>query len=80
MITALPYKKGACCAGQDVYDAQIVAETIGIKHYVLNYESIFKEAVMEDFADSYMRGETQYHVCVAIKELNLQIFLKLQKI
>jgi tRNA-specific 2-thiouridylase len=51
-------KKGACCAGQDVYDAQIVAETIGIKHYVLNYESIFKEAVMEDFADSYMRGET----------------------
>ena len=51
-------KKGACCAGQDIYDAQMAAEKIGIPHYVLNYESIFKEAVMEDFADSYLKGET----------------------
>ena len=51
-------KKGACCAGQDIYDAKMVAEKINIPHYVLNYESIFKESVMEDFADSYLRGET----------------------
>lgn len=51
-------KKGACCAGQDIYDAQLVAEKLGIAHYVLNYESLFKESVIEDFADSYMRGET----------------------
>ncbi len=51
-------KKGACCAGQDIYDAQVAAEKIGIPHYVLNYESIFKAAVMDDFADSYLRGET----------------------
>jgi tRNA-specific 2-thiouridylase len=51
-------KKGACCAGQDIYDAQMAAEKIGIPHYVLNYESIFKESVIDDFADSYLRGET----------------------
>ena len=51
-------KKGACCAGQDIYDAQMAAEKIGIKHYVLNYESIFKQSVIDDFADSYLRGET----------------------
>lgn len=51
-------KKGACCAGQDIYDASIAAETIGIPHYVLNYESIFKTSVIDDFADSYLRGET----------------------
>lgn len=51
-------KKGACCAGQDIYDAQVAAQHIGIPHYVLNYESLFKESVMEDFADSYARGET----------------------
>lgn len=51
-------KKGACCAGQDIYDAKMVADKAGFAHYVLNYESIFKEAVMEDFADSYLRGET----------------------
>ncbi|HKT53341.1 MAG TPA: tRNA 2-thiouridine(34) synthase MnmA, partial [Caulobacteraceae bacterium] len=27
-------------------------------HYVLDYESRFREAVMEDFADTYLRGET----------------------
>lgn len=51
-------RKGACCAGQDIEDAKRVAEHIGIPHYVLNYESIFKESVMEEFADSYANGET----------------------
>jgi tRNA-specific 2-thiouridylase len=51
-------KKGACCAGQDIYDAKVVADKFGFPHYVLNYESLFKEKVIEDFADSYLRGET----------------------
>ena len=51
-------KKGACCAGQDIYDARRVAETLGIAHYVLDYEKRFKERVMADFAQSYARGET----------------------
>lgn len=51
-------KKGACCAGKDIYDAQQVAEKTGFAHYVLNYESLFKQEVMDDFADSYLRGET----------------------
>lgn len=51
-------KKGSCCAGQDIHDARRVSEELGIPHYVLDYESRFKEQVMEDFADSYIRGET----------------------
>ncbi len=51
-------KKGSCCAGQDIYDAKMVADTLNIPHYVLNYESLFKESVIDDFADSYLRGET----------------------
>ena len=51
-------RKGACCAGQDIYDAKRVAEEKGFPHYVLNYEDNFRESVMDDFADSYMRGET----------------------
>ncbi len=54
----LAKKKGACCAGQDIYDARNVADRIGIAHYVLDYESRFKDAVIADFADSYARGET----------------------
>jgi tRNA-specific 2-thiouridylase len=51
-------KKGACCAGQDIYDARMVAENCGFPHYVLDYESRFREQVIDDFADAYARGET----------------------
>jgi tRNA-specific 2-thiouridylase len=51
-------RKGACCAGQDIHDARRVADRIGIPHYVLDYESRFRKAVMEDFADTYLSGET----------------------
>ncbi len=50
--------KGACCAGVDIHDARTVAARLGIPHYVLDYESRFHNQVMEDFADSYLRGET----------------------
>ena len=52
------HRKGACCAGQDIHDARAVAERIGIPHYVLDYESRFKEAVIDRFAESYVAGET----------------------
>ncbi|MDH5721737.1 MAG: tRNA 2-thiouridine(34) synthase MnmA [Alphaproteobacteria bacterium] len=51
-------KSKTCCAGQDIYDAKRVAEQFGFPHYVMNYESNFREAVIDDFADSYLRGET----------------------
>jgi tRNA-uridine 2-sulfurtransferase len=51
-------KKGACCAGSDITDARCVAGKIGIPHYVLDYENRFSQSVMNDFADSYLRGET----------------------
>lgn len=51
-------KTGACCAGQDIHDARMAAEKIGIAHYVLDYESRFRDQVIEEFADSYLRGET----------------------
>nr|CAH7729879.1 unnamed protein product [Callosobruchus chinensis] len=50
--------KGACCAEQDIYDAKRVAESVGFPHNILNYEEIFKKEVIEDFASTYMRGET----------------------
>lgn len=52
------HRKGACCAGQDIHDAKRVADTLGISHYVLNYESRFRETVIDSFAESYMAGET----------------------
>ena len=51
-------RKGACCAGQDIHDARRAASAIGIPHYVLDFESRFREAVIDQFVDSYLAGET----------------------
>ena len=55
---AAAHRKGACCAGQDIYDARSVAERIDIPHYILDYETRFKKAVIDRFAESYIHGET----------------------
>src|SRR6056297_2561625 len=51
-------RKGACCAGRDIHDARRVAEKMGFPHYVLDYENMFREAVIDEFADSYLAGAT----------------------
>ncbi len=51
-------RAGACCAGQDIHDARLVAQAIGIPHYVLDYQQRFRTSVIEAFADAYARGET----------------------
>ena len=51
-------KANTCCAGRDIHDARQVASCLNIPHYVLDYESRFKRAVIDDFADSYLSGLT----------------------
>lgn len=72
-------KKGSCCAGQDIYDAKMVADRLNIPHYVLNYETAFKESVINDFADSYMRGETPIPCVRCNQTVKFRDLLKMAK-
>lgn len=60
-------RRGTCCAGRDIRDARAVAEAVGIPHYVLDYERRFADAVIGEFADSYLAGETPVP-CVACNQ------------
>jgi tRNA-specific 2-thiouridylase len=56
--TVTDKKQKTCCASKDIDDATSVAKKINIPHYVLNYESVFKEQVIDKFVQSYLDGYT----------------------
>lgn len=68
-------KEKACCAGRDIHDARRVAEQFGFPHYVLDYESRFREAVIDQFADSYLNGETPVPCIMCNQEVKFKDLL-----
>ncbi len=47
-----------CCSGQDIMDAKRVAHKLGIEHKILYYQNKFKQGVIDNFVNSYLKGQT----------------------
>ena len=60
-------KAGSCCSPDDLMDARLVCDTLGIPHYVVDYRDLFRQAVMEPFAQSYLQGRTP-NPCIACND------------
>ncbi len=75
-VGEMAHRKGACCAGQDIYDAKRVADKWNFPHYVLDYESRFKDSVIEKFAESYLNGETPIPCVECNKSVKFRDLLK----
>ncbi len=69
-------KPGACCAGIDIRDARAVCDSFDIPHYVLDYENRFSSSVMEQFADSYLAGETPIPCVLCNQEIKFNHMLE----
>ena len=72
-------RKGACCAGQDIYDAKRVAEELGFPHYVLDYEDNFKDSVIDDFVETYLQGQTPIPCVKCNQTVKFRDLLKVAK-
>ncbi len=72
-------KKGACCAGRDIHDARRVAEEMGFPHYVLDYENVFRDSVINEFADSYLAGATPVPCIRCNEKVKFQDLLQVAK-
>jgi len=72
-------KKNACCAGADIYDAKNVATQFNFPHYVLNYENLFKESVIDNFADTYLQGQTPIPCVECNKSVKFRDLFKVAK-
>jgi tRNA-specific 2-thiouridylase len=72
-------KKKACCAGTDIYDAKKVAQKMNFDHYILNYQNLFKESVIDDFADSYLQGQTPIPCVKCNQSVKFRDLLKVAK-
>jgi tRNA-uridine 2-sulfurtransferase len=51
-------KFGSCCTIDDLHDARRAARTIGIPHYIVNFEHKFQEHVVSNFVREYASGRT----------------------
>ena len=47
-----------CCSGQDIMDAKRVANKLDIEHKILYFQNKFKQGVIDNFVESYLKGET----------------------
>ena len=72
-------KANTCCAGKDIQDARRVADKLGIDHYVIDYESNFRQEVMEPFADSYLKGETPIPCVLCNQTVKFRDLLKVSR-
>jgi tRNA-specific 2-thiouridylase len=72
-------KRNSCCAGVDIYDAKKVADKLGFPHYILNYQDLFRESVIENFADSYLHGETPVPCIECNKSVKFRDLMKVAK-
>jgi tRNA-specific 2-thiouridylase len=68
--------KPSCCGRQGIDDARRVADSLGIRHYVINMQKHLEENVIRDFCLEYLQGRTP-NPCVRCNQfLKFDILLK----
>ncbi|PIV38958.1 MAG: tRNA 2-thiouridine(34) synthase MnmA [Candidatus Omnitrophica bacterium CG02_land_8_20_14_3_00__42_8] len=69
-------KEKVCCSLKDVEDARKVSGILGIKHYVLNFETDFRKNVIDYFVDEYLSARTPNPCIVCNEKIKFGSLLK----
>ncbi len=65
-----------CCSPQDVKDAKRVASFLGIEHYVIDWEEIFREKVIQYFIEEYKKGKTPNPCSICNRDVKTGLLAK----
>lgn len=68
--------ESSCCSIKDIRDAKMACDFLGIPHYVFNYKDMFKEKVVDPFAEAYSQGKTPNPCIACNQEIKFNNFLK----
>ncbi len=68
-----------CCSPEDVKDAKRVASYLGIEHYVLDWEGIFRKKVIDYFVEQYKKGKTPNPCSICNREVKTGLLAKYVK-
>lgn len=70
------HKEKSCCSLQDIEDAKRVCGKLDIRHYVLNFEKVFQEKVIDYFTKEYLAGRTPNPCIVCNEKIKFGSLLK----
>ena len=73
----LIYGENSCCSNQDIEDAKLVCDLVGISHEVHDFGASFKECVINDFINCYQNGSTPNPCVVCNRKIKFEVLLQM---
>lgn len=51
-------RETGCCSVDSIFEAKHIADSLGFRHQILDIRQLFRDTVINDFINEYMRGRT----------------------
>jgi len=66
---------GKCCSLEDINDARVICNKLGIEHIIIDFHKEFEEKVIQPFINQYLEGKTPNPCIICNKEIKFKILM-----